>query len=160
MSTTRCAVGWPATLLAAAVCVFTPNYLAAGVYEEIEEAVKVAAEKTPGRSVSIGIVENGKLVSEQHYGSTQIGRTVLPTSKTLYPIASITKVFTGIMFLQLVDRGVVHLTVRVDKYVPELASALSITRRRMKLPSRERSRTTTASISLSFSFIRVVRTLP
>jgi hypothetical protein len=33
----------------------------------------VAAEKALARSVSIGIVENGKLVAEKHYGSTQVG---------------------------------------------------------------------------------------
>lgn len=93
----------------------------AGLYAEIEDAINVAAEKTPGRAVSVGIIENGELVAQKHYGSTVIGNDVLPTSRTIYPIASITKVLTGIMFLQLVDRGVVHLTDRVDKYVPEFA---------------------------------------
>ena len=91
----------------------------ATLYAEIEEAIKAAAEKAPGRCVSVGIVENGELISEKHYGSTVIGKNVLPTSSSIYPIASITKVLTGIMFLQLVDRGVVHLTDRVDTYVPE-----------------------------------------
>jgi CubicO group peptidase (beta-lactamase class C family) len=93
----------------------------AKLYGNIEEAIKAAAEKAPGHALSIGIVENGQLVAQKHYGSTIDGQAVLPNSKTIYPIASITKVLTGIMFLQLVDRGVVHLTDRVDRYVPEFS---------------------------------------
>ncbi|MBW8881110.1 MAG: beta-lactamase family protein [Asticcacaulis sp.] len=93
----------------------------AKLYADIEDAIRAAAETTPGRSVSVGIVEDGRLVADRHYGSTTIGKTVVPDSATIYPIASITKVLTGIMFLQLVDRGVVHLTDRVEAYVPEFS---------------------------------------
>ena len=96
----------------------------ARLYAEIEEAIRTAAEKTPGRFVSVGIIENGKLVSEKHFGSV-IGKDDLPTSTTIYPIASMTKVITGIMFLQLVDRGLVHFTDRADKYVPEFSQVPS-----------------------------------
>ncbi len=43
----------------------------------------------------------------------------MPNSRTLYCIASVSKVVTGIMLLQLVERGVVHLTDPVERYVPE-----------------------------------------
>ncbi len=91
------------------------------LYDDIEKAIKEAAEKTVGRSLSIGIIENGLLAAERHYGSTHIDKPILPNSRTIYPIASMTKVLTGLMFLQLVDRGVVHLTDRVTKYVPEFS---------------------------------------
>ena len=90
-------------------------------YTSMANALRAAAEKTPGRAISVGFIENGVLVAEKHYGWTSISKDVLPTAQTIYPIASITKVLTGIMLLQLVDRGAVHLTDRVDRYVPEFS---------------------------------------
>jgi CubicO group peptidase (beta-lactamase class C family) len=43
------------------------------------------------------------------------------TAETIYPIASLTKMITGIMFLQLVERGKVHLADPVESYVPEVS---------------------------------------
>lgn len=42
------------------------------------------------------------------------------TTETIYPIASLTKMITGIMLLQLVERGKVHLADPVEHYVPEV----------------------------------------
>lgn len=41
---------------------------------------------------------------------------------SVFPLASATKLVTGIMLLQLVERGTVHLADPVEKYVPEVRS--------------------------------------
>jgi CubicO group peptidase (beta-lactamase class C family) len=48
------------------------------------------------------------------------GTSSPPPESTVYGIPSVTKVFAGIMLLQLVERGKVHFTDTVEKYFPEV----------------------------------------
>jgi CubicO group peptidase (beta-lactamase class C family) len=93
---------------------------------EIETAVAqidnlYAAEyaKYPQASVTIGVVSGGKLVWTKSYGLADIENNVPATKDTVYRIGSVTKQFTGLMLLQLVQRGKVHFSDPVKKYFPE-----------------------------------------
>ena len=48
------------------------------------------------------------------------GTSSPPPESTVYGIPSVTKVFAGIMLLQLVERAKVHFTDTVEKYFPEV----------------------------------------
>jgi CubicO group peptidase (beta-lactamase class C family) len=78
------------------------------------------AKSAAGGALTIGIIEQGSLAWTKSYGVTDVTAGSRPTSRTIYPIASVTKVVTGIMLLQLVERGVVHLTDPVERFVPEI----------------------------------------
>jgi D-alanyl-D-alanine carboxypeptidase len=69
-------------------------------------------------SLSVGVVSGSKLVWSRHFGRADTaGR--LATDDTDYRIGSITKQFTALMLLQLVEQGTVRLTDPIEKYVPE-----------------------------------------
>jgi CubicO group peptidase (beta-lactamase class C family) len=88
-------------------------------YSQIQAMMAGEFAKSTGAALSIGILEHGCLASVANFGTMGPGRITLPTDNSIYPIASITKVVTGIMLLQLVERGKVHLTDPVVRYVPE-----------------------------------------
>ena len=71
-------------------------------------------------SVTIGVVVGANLVWTKSYGYADMERKIPATKDTVYRIASVTKQFTGLMLLQLVERGHVHLSDPVEKYFPEV----------------------------------------
>lgn len=67
-------------------------------------------------SVSIGIVKDGKTYT-RHYGELDKGKKNRPNNTTLYEIASITKLFTGLLMAQAVLDGKVSLNDDIRKYI-------------------------------------------
>jgi CubicO group peptidase (beta-lactamase class C family) len=75
-------------------------------------------QDSPG--CSIGVVQDGELVLERHYGSADIEHAVPISSDTLYDIASISKQFTAACVVRLDQAGTISIEDDVRKYVPEL----------------------------------------
>ena len=73
-------------------------------------------------SVTIGIVQGSQLIWTRSYGEADMERKVPATKETVYRIGSITKQFTGLMLLQLVEDGKVLPTDAVERYLPEINS--------------------------------------
>ena len=71
-------------------------------------------------SVTVGVVVGPNLIWTKSYGYADMERKIPATKDTVYRIASVTKQFTGLMLLQLVERGRVHLSDPVEKYFPEV----------------------------------------
>jgi CubicO group peptidase (beta-lactamase class C family) len=71
-------------------------------------------------SITVGIVSGPNLVWSKSYGYADSARTRLATPATVYRIASVTKQFTTLMLLQLVERGRVRLSDPVELYFPEI----------------------------------------
>lgn len=71
-------------------------------------------------SLTIAVLEHGKLVLTKSYGEADMEDRIPATPDTVYRIGSITKQFTALMLSQLVERGRVHLSDPVDRYVPEI----------------------------------------
>ncbi len=67
------------------------------------------------------IVHEGKIVFWEAFGRKRDGTTMARTSPTW--MASITKLLTGVVVMQLVDRGVLDLDAPIDRYLPELATS-------------------------------------
>lgn len=81
--------------------------------------------------MTIGIVTDSGLLWTNSYGFADMQRHQAASRATVYRIGSITKQFTAIMFLQLVQSGVVRLSDPADEYLPVLDSTPS---RREKAP--------------------------
>ena len=71
-------------------------------------------------SATVGVISGPNLVWTKSYGMADIENKVPATQDSTYRIGSITKQFTGVMLLQLVDQGKVHLSDPVEKYYPEI----------------------------------------
>ncbi|HYN09310.1 MAG TPA: serine hydrolase domain-containing protein [Vicinamibacterales bacterium] len=70
--------------------------------------------------VSVGVVSGAKLVWSKHYGYADMEAKRVATNDTAYRIGSITKQFTALAMLQLVEQGKMRLTDPLAKYVPEI----------------------------------------
>jgi CubicO group peptidase (beta-lactamase class C family) len=71
-------------------------------------------------SVTVGIVHGPQLIWTRSYGHADGERKIPATKDTVYRIGSITKQFTGLMLLQLVQDGTVRLSDPVERYLPEI----------------------------------------
>jgi len=70
--------------------------------------------------ITIGIVSGGKLSWTKSYGYADTPKKTPADKDTVYRIASITKQFTAVMLLQLVEQGKVGLSDPVEKYLPDV----------------------------------------
>ncbi|HJR75232.1 MAG TPA: serine hydrolase domain-containing protein [Luteimonas sp.] len=71
-------------------------------------------------AVSLGVVRNGKPESSRHIGSVDEERKRLPTDATYYLAGSVTKAFTALAIMQLIEAKKLRLTESAAKYVPEI----------------------------------------
>ena len=72
--------------------------------------------KIPGFSVAV--VQEGKVIYAQGFGSRDPARTLPATPDTLYGIGSCTKSFVALAAMQLVEKGKIKLTDPASDYVP------------------------------------------
>lgn len=70
--------------------------------------------------ISVGVVSGSRLVWSKQYGYAETETKRAPTNDTVYRIGSITKQFTALALLQLVEDGRMRLTDPLEKYVPEI----------------------------------------
>jgi D-alanyl-D-alanine carboxypeptidase len=78
---------------------------------------------------SLVIVKDGKVLYTRAIGYSQINGTEKKplTAANRFRIASITKMFTATMILQLVEEGKLRLTDTLDKFFPQVPNAQKIT---------------------------------
>jgi len=76
---------------------------------------------------SISIFQNGKEVYQCSYGFENIESGIRATKKTKYSIGSITKSFTAVIIMQLIEENKLSLETKVAKYFPEIPNSNDIT---------------------------------
>jgi D-alanyl-D-alanine carboxypeptidase len=89
---------------------------------ELDTAIAADFAKDGVGGISVGVVSGSKLVWSKHYGYAETEAKRVPTNDTAYRIGSITKQFTALALLQLVEDGRMRLTDPLEKYVPEIRS--------------------------------------
>jgi CubicO group peptidase (beta-lactamase class C family) len=93
----------------------------AGLERLVDSAMTqgMARESIPGAAFIL--VQGGRVVLAKGYGKADVaaGRAWNPET-TVFPIASITKVFTATAVMQLVDRAVIDLNADVNRYLTSL----------------------------------------
>jgi CubicO group peptidase (beta-lactamase class C family) len=82
-------------------------------------AAGMKQEQIPG--AAFVLVQNGRVVLSKGFGLADVasGRTVEPDS-TIFPFASISKVFTATAVMQLVEQGRVDLDTDVNRYLKDV----------------------------------------
>jgi len=86
---------------------------------------------TGAPSVSIAIVQDGRLAYAKAYGAAHLNPTVPSTPATRYAIDSISKQFTATALLLLAERGQLSLDDPLSKWFPELRAAAAVTVRQL-----------------------------
>jgi CubicO group peptidase (beta-lactamase class C family) len=82
---------------------------------------KVRQFNVPGYSIIV--IQNGRTILNKGYGFADVEQRVPVTPQTVFGLASITKTFTALALLMLVDEGKVNLDDPVDKYFNGLSPA-------------------------------------
>jgi D-alanyl-D-alanine carboxypeptidase len=77
---------------------------------------QMAYRGLPG--MSVGIVYNQDLIWSKGFGYSDVDNKTPATPKTLYRMASVTKLFTATAIMQLRDTGKLHLDDPIAKYLP------------------------------------------
>jgi CubicO group peptidase (beta-lactamase class C family) len=73
-------------------------------------------------SISAALIKNGRVIWADAFGNSSINKEVVADTNTIYRIGSITKTFTAVILMQLVQEGKVRLDDPVEIYVPEVKS--------------------------------------
>jgi len=89
-------------------------------FREVDQKIAADFAKDGAGGVSVGVLVDAKLAWSHHYGFADAEARRVATNDTDYRIGSITKQFTAVMLLQLVERGTLNLTDPLEKYVPEV----------------------------------------
>jgi len=88
--------------------------------DEIDDFLRaeMAKRKIPG--LQLAVVKNSKIVKTASYGLANIQDAVAVDDDTVFSINSITKAFTGVAVMQLVEQGKLELSAKISKYLPNL----------------------------------------
>ena len=79
------------------------------------------AGQVPG--VSVAVIKDGKVVVAKGYGLSDVEKGTKATEKTVYQLASVTKQFTAMATLMLVEQGKLSLDAKVTTILPGLPEA-------------------------------------
>jgi CubicO group peptidase (beta-lactamase class C family) len=69
-------------------------------------------------SLSVAIVLDQKVIFSQAFGYADVDKKIPATTKTIYRIASMTKLLNATMLMQLAERGMVDINDPLVKYIP------------------------------------------
>jgi D-alanyl-D-alanine carboxypeptidase len=107
---------------------FTPGYGQTLDKAKLDQLFDRLAEKNKAMG-SLTIAKDGNVLYTRAIGYAQIDATTKKplTAASRFRIASITKTYTAVMILQLVEEGKLKLTDTLDKFFPQVPNAQKIT---------------------------------
>ncbi|MEO8568239.1 MAG: serine hydrolase, partial [Ginsengibacter sp.] len=88
--------------------------------DSIDIFLKKEMQKRRIPGLQLAIVKNGEIIKTGNYGFANIQDSIPVDSRTLFTINSITKAFTGIAIMQLVEAGKLNLSSPVSSYLNNL----------------------------------------
>lgn len=116
------------TLILVLVCIYlkaqlneTNKSILNSIENELEAKLKkdLAGDTLDG-SISIGIVHKDQIIWSKAFGYSNKENKTTADTFTIYRIASLTKPFTAVAMMQLVEKGVLKLDDPVEIYLPEI----------------------------------------
>jgi CubicO group peptidase (beta-lactamase class C family) len=94
--------------------------------DSIDVFVKRQMEKRKIPGLQLAIVRHGKIIKTGNYGLANIQDSIAVSNNTVFTINSITKAFTGIAILQLVEAEKLSLTLPVSTYLSDLPETWNV----------------------------------
>lgn len=91
--------------------------------EVVDAAIRAAIRAQRIVGMSAVVVSGGRRVLAAGYGFADRERRIPVTVDTVFPIASVTKLFTATAVMRLVERGAIDLDAPVSRYLPQLERA-------------------------------------
>ncbi len=93
---------------------------------ELDRLLAIAQAEQRLPSVSACVFRDGEILWERALGVADVGTTRAATVDDVYRIGSITKTFTAVLVLQLVEEGTIELDAPLHSYVPEAAGGPTV----------------------------------
>ncbi len=90
---------------------------------EVESYVREVVRDGDPPSVSVAVMDHGKVVYDRAFGFADGPRRIPAGPDTTYRWFSVTKLFTAVAILQLVEEGKVELEAPAGRYVPLVSQA-------------------------------------
>ena len=97
----------------------------------VDSIARQVLQATGAPSASVAVVQDGRLVYAQAYGSAQLEPPVAARAEMRYSIGSISKQFTATAVLMLAEDGKLSLDDKVARYLPQLTRAGDVTIRQL-----------------------------
>jgi D-alanyl-D-alanine carboxypeptidase len=98
---------------------------------QIDATAQEWLASTGAPSVSIALVQNGKVTYARAYGNARLAPDVASTPATRYAVDSVSKEFTAAAVLLLVEKGKLSLDDPAGKWFPDLGEASKVTVRQL-----------------------------
>jgi D-alanyl-D-alanine carboxypeptidase len=103
----------------------------AAMTAQIDATAQEWLASTGAPSVSIALVQNGKVTYVHAYGDARLAPAVAATPSMRYAVDSVSKEFTAAAVLLLVEKGKLSLDDPVGKWFPDLGDASKVTVRQL-----------------------------
>ena len=87
--------------------------------EKLDAAIRFEVQQKQLPAFSISIVDNDQIAWSAGYGFQDADQKVKATADTVYRVGSISKLFTDITVMQLVEEGKLDLDTPVSEYLPD-----------------------------------------
>lgn len=88
--------------------------------DSMDAFVKNEMQKRNIPGLQLAVVQNGKIVKLGNYGLADLQNSIPVSENTVFIINSITKAFTGVAIMQLVEVGKLNLSAPVSAYLNDL----------------------------------------
>ncbi|BAH05347.1 serine hydrolase [Clostridium kluyveri] len=86
-----------------------------------------ALETTDNFHGSVLVAQNGSIILNKGYGKSDFEQNIKNTQDTIFPIGSMTKQFTAMAIMQLVEKGLINIDDVISKYIPDFPNGNIIT---------------------------------
>jgi CubicO group peptidase (beta-lactamase class C family) len=112
-----------AVMVACLVALPVPARSQAGVddrFASLDSVIRLEMMRGDVPGAAVVVVHGTDVVFAQTYGVTSTETRQPVTPRTLFPLASVTKMFTAVTVLSLVKEGLLDLNVPIRQYLPDL----------------------------------------
>lgn len=100
---------------------------------KIDAALEAVTGTSSGQSpaLSVAVLEHGKIVYARAFGVSDLAAKIPATPHTRFRIGSVTKMFTAVSIMQLVEAGRLKLDAPLAAYLPDAPHASEVTIRQL-----------------------------
>ena len=88
--------------------------------DKVDLAIKELIQKNKIFGLQLSVIKDNVIVKTSHYGFANIQDSIAVNSQTVFSINSITKAFTGVAIMQLVENGKLNLEEPISNYLDKL----------------------------------------
>jgi CubicO group peptidase (beta-lactamase class C family) len=91
----------------------------AALLGRLDSVVTAVLARATAPGAAVAVVDHGQLLMARGYGMADVEDGVPTTAETVFRIGSITKQFTALGVMQLVEQGKIRLDDEITKYLPD-----------------------------------------